>query len=647
MAKETNDDISFTQVVEIARRIERICGHGREAKAKKRPHHFGGFNGASSGVRGSFDGGHPIKPIQLALQMSHGPSGGHGAYGSRSKQPVFSTPSAPISASPLQSYYGGYLGHQGQCQTQQLCQTWAVLSAVTQVISGARPAAESSDAVITCVVPVCHRGVSILFDLGSTYSYISSYFASYLDMSHDSLSAPVYVSTPVGLSIVMFAVILCMDWLSPYHAILDCHAKAMTLAIMGLPRLEWRGTPGHSTSRVISYVKARRMVERGYLAYLVCTRDSNAEVPSMDSVPLVREFPKLFPTDLPGMPPHKDNKFCIYLASGTQPISIPPYRIASVELKELKEQLQDLLDKGFIKPTVSPWGALIREEHVQHQWIVLQILKDHELYAKFSKCEFWLDLIAFLGHVVSFEGFACYYRRFVEEFSSISAPLSKLTQKGAFFRWSDECKVSFQKLKAALTTTPVLVLPTCDASRIGFGTVFMKDGSVIAYVSCQLKVHEKNYHVHDLELATIVHALKIWRHYLYGVPCEVYTDHQCLQYLFKLKDLNLREWRWLDLLKDYDITILYHPGKDNMVDDALSTKAESMGSLAYLPAMERPLSMDVQALANQFMRLDSSLLEHIKARQFDDPHLLVLRNTVQQGGAKEVKYEHQKSGGLT
>jgi len=157
--------------------------------------------------------------------------------------------------------------------------------------------------------------------------------------------------------------------------------------------------------------------------------------------------------------------------------------------------------------------------------------------------------------------------------------------------------LSFQKLKTALTTTPVLVLPTgsgsytvyCDASHIGLGAVLMQDGKVIAYASRQLKVHEKNYPVHDLELAAIVHALKIWRHYLYGVSCVVFTYHRSLQYLFKQKDLNLRQRRWLELLKDYDITILYHPGKANVVADALSRKVASMGSLAYIPVGKRPL----------------------------------------------------------
>jgi len=258
----------------------------------------------------------------------------------------------------------------------------------------------------------------------------------------------------------------------------------------------------------------------------------------------------------------------------------------------------------------------------------------------------------------SFLGLARYYRRFVEGFLSVVAPMTRLTQKGASFRWTKDCEESFQNLKTALTTTPMLVLPTgsgsytvyCDALHIGLGAVLMQDSRVIAYASRQLKVHEKNYPVHDLELAAIVHALKIWRHYLYGVPCEIYTDHRSLQHLFKQKDLNLHQRRWLELLKDYDITILYHPGKANVVADALSRRAECLGSLAYLPAEERPLALDVHDLASQFVRLDiyepsrvlacvvsrSSLYDRIRERQYDDPHLVVLRDIVHHCDAKEV-----------
>ncbi|XP_070009938.1 uncharacterized mitochondrial protein AtMg00860-like [Nicotiana sylvestris] len=199
---------------------------------------------------------------------------------------------------------------------------------------------------------------------------------------------------------------------------------------------------------------------------------------------------------------------------------------------------------------------------MQHLRVVLQTLWEQKLYGRFSKFEFLLDYVAFLEHVVSgegikvdprnieaikswprpattseikrFLGLARYYRQFVEGLSSIATPLTRLTQKGALFQWSDDCEVSFEKLKTALTTTPVLVLHPglemynvyCDASLVGLGCVLILEGRIIVYASCQLKPHEKNYPVYDLELAAIVHALKIWRHYCYGVSCEVYTDHR-------------------------------------------------------------------------------------------------------------------------
>ena len=119
----------------------------------------------------------------------------------------------------------------------------------------------------------------------------------------------------------------------------------------------------------------------------------------------------------------------------------------------------------------------------------------------------------------------------------------------------------------------------CDASRVGLGCVLMQNGKVIAYASRQLRRHELNYPTHDLEMAAVIFALKIWRHYLYGEKCEIYTDHKSLKYIQQQRDLNLRQRRWVELLKDYDCQILYHPGKANVVADALSRK--SMGSLAH------------------------------------------------------------------
>ena len=135
-------------------------------------------------------------------------------------------------------------------------------------------------------------------------------------------------------------------------------------------------------------------------------------------------------------------------------------------------------------------------------------------------------------------------------------------------------------MKRRLTTAPVLSLPQgkegfavySDASRIGLGCVLMQNGKVIAYASRQLKEHEKNYPTHDLELAAVVHALKMWRHYLYGAQFEMFTDHQSLKYIFSQKELNLRQRHWVELLKDYDFSLQYYPDKVNVVADALSHK---------------------------------------------------------------------------
>ncbi|XP_070045227.1 uncharacterized protein [Nicotiana tomentosiformis] len=156
---------------------------------------------------------------------------------------------------------------------------------------------------------------------------------------------------------VDFDVILGIDWLSPYHAILDYHAKTVTLVMPGLLRLEWRGSLDYVPSRVVSFLKAHRMVEKWCLAYLAFVGDVNADTPTVESILVVRT--RSIPADLSGMTPNKDIDFGIDLVTGTQPIFIPPYFMTLVELKELKKQLQELLDNGFIRPSVLSLGAPI------------------------------------------------------------------------------------------------------------------------------------------------------------------------------------------------------------------------------------------------------------------------------------------------
>ena len=256
-----------------------------------------------------------------------------------------------------------------------------------------------------------------------------------------------------------------------------------------------------------------------------------------------------------------------------------------------------------------------------------------------------------MTEVRSFLGLAGYYRHFVQDFSRIAAPLTRLTQKKVKFQWTEACEASFHKLKDCLTSAPVLALPSgsggytvyCDASRVGLGCVLMQHGKVIAYASRQLKRHEQNYPTHDLEMAAVIFALKIWRHYLYGETCEIFTDHKSLKYIFQQKELNLRQRRWLELLKDYDCTIQYHPSKANVVADALSRK--SSGSLAHISAEKRQLIRGLYELYDQGLRLEvlesgallahfrvkSVLMDRIKTAQCRDPQLMKIMDEVQQG----------------
>ena len=158
---------------------------------------------------------------------------------------------------------------------------------------------------------------------------------------------------------------------------------------------------------------------------------------------------------------------------------------------------------------------------------------------------------------------AGYYRRFVKDFSKLAAPMTKLTRKGEKFVWSEKCTEVFEELKSRLTSAPILKLPSgtgdmviySDAYGQGLGCVLMQHGHVIAYASRQLKVHERNYPTHNLELAAVIHALKIWRHYLIGDRVMIYTDHKSLKYVFTQKELNMRQQRWLELLADYDVDL--------------------------------------------------------------------------------------------
>ncbi|GJR66651.1 putative reverse transcriptase domain-containing protein [Tanacetum coccineum] len=442
-----------------------------------------------------------------------------------------------------------------------------------------------------------------------------------------------------------FDVIIGMDWLSKYHIVIDCAEKIV--------RIRWRN------ETLIIHGDERHHV---FLAHVTTkeTEDKSREK-RLEDVPIVQDFPKVFLEDLPGLPLTRQVEFQIDLMPGAAPVARASYRLAPSEMKGLSEQLEELSDKGFIRPSSSPWGAPVlfvkkkdgsfrmcidyqelnkltvknryhplrvreeyfpkttfkiqyghyefqvmpfgltnapavfmdlmnrvckpyldkfmiifiddiliysknKKEHEEHLKAILELLKKEELYAKFSKCEFWIPKVQFLGHVIDsqgihvdpakiesikdwaspktpteirqFLGLAGYYRRFIEGFSKIAKPMTKLTQKKVAFEWGDKQEAAFQTLKNKLCSTPILALPQgaenfivyCDASHKGLGAVFMRK----------------------------IILLMIW--------------NLSLQHILNQKELNMRQRHWLELLSDYDCEIRYHPGKANVVADALSRK---------------------------------------------------------------------------
>ena len=451
----------------------------------------------------------------------------------------------------------------------------------------------------------------------------------------------------------------------------------------------------------------------------------------------VKEFQDVFPKQLPNqLPPKRSVDHAIDLIPGSEPPSKPIYRMSHVEMQELKRQLNDLMEKGFIRPSVSPFGAPVlfvqkkegalrlcvdyralnkitiknryplpriedlmdrltgakyfskidlysgyhqvrikeddvpktafrtryghyeflvlpfgltnapatfmalmndvfreqldkfvviylddilvysktKQEHEEHVRIVLEILRQHQLYAKKEKCELFQTRVEYLGHYISadgievddkkvqaikdwitpanltelrsFLGLANYYRRFVKQFSTIAAPLTELLQKNVPYLWKKEQEDAFQALKERLTTAPVLLIPdpekpfivTTDASDIAIGAVLSQSNErkdqPIAFESRKLSPAEKNYPTHEKELLAVIHAIKIWRSYLVGQKFTVITDHAALAYIQTQSHLSRRQQRWLDLLATYDFDVKYRPGKSNVVADALSRKPQ-------------------------------------------------------------------------
>ncbi|GJV04865.1 putative reverse transcriptase domain-containing protein [Tanacetum coccineum] len=457
-----------------------------------------------------------------------------------------------------------------------------------------------------------------------------------------------------------FDVIIGMDWLAKYHAVIVCDEKLVRVPF-GDKTLIFHGDGsdnGHeSRLNIISCTKTQKYLLEGCPIFLAQVTMKKAEDKSkekqLEEVPIVQDFPEVFPEDLPGIPPTRQVEFYKddLIPGVLRPVARAPYRLAPSEMKELIDDLFDQLQGSSIyskidlrsgyhqlrvreedipktafrtryghyefqvmlfgltnapavfmdlmnrvcKPYLDnfvivfiddiPIYSKNKQEHAEHLKLILELLKKEQFQgihvdpAKIESVKHWASPKSAM-EIRQFLGLAGYYRRFIEGFSKIAKPMTKLTQKKIKFKWSDKAESAFQLIKQKLCSSPILALPEgnedfiayYDASIKGLGAVLMQREKVIAYASRQLKIHEKNYTTHDLELGAVVFALKIWRHYLYGTRCTVFTDYKSLQHILDHKELNMRQRRWLELLSDYDCEICYHPGKAYVVADALSIK---------------------------------------------------------------------------
>ncbi|GJZ41570.1 putative reverse transcriptase domain-containing protein [Tanacetum coccineum] len=397
--------------------------------------------------------------------------------------------------------------------------------------------------VVTGTFSLNDHFVTILFDSGADFSFISTEFAPLLNVRPCIVNPGFVIEVADGKKVEVdriirdyklelggslfsinliplghesFDVIVGMDWLSQHKAVIVCHEKVVEIPVEDGRILRVHG------ERAIGITKA--------------LKNAKEDEPKLSDKSVVREFEDVFLEDLSGLPPQRQVEFHIDLVPGVTPVAKSPYRLEPLEMQELSGQLQELQDKGFIRPSHSPWGAPVlfvkkkdgslrkfaivfindiliysetKEDYEVHLGLVLELLRKEKLYAKFSECGFWLQEVHFLGHVVNQNG--------------IHVDPSKIEANQKYV-WGVEQEEAFQTLKNNLCDAPILTLPDgveefvvyCDASNQGLGCVLMQRGKVIAYASRQLKNHEKNYMTHDLELGAVVFALKTWSIILYG-----------------------------------------------------------------------------------------------------------------------------------
>ncbi|GJS09837.1 putative reverse transcriptase domain-containing protein, partial [Tanacetum coccineum] len=450
--------------------------------------------------------------------------------------------------------------------------------------------------VVTGTFLLNNHYASILFDIGVDRSFISTAFSSLINIAPTPLENCYDVELADGKLVEIDTIIrdYTLNFLDhPFNIDL------MPIELGSFDVIIENSNGRESRLTVISCSKAQEYMAKRCQVFLmqisVKKKDDKSEGKQIKDVPIVRDFPDVFPKDLLGLPPARPVEFQIDLIPRAAPVARVPYRLAPSKIKELSAQLQEISDKGFIRPSSSPWGSPgssiyskidlrsgYHQLRVREQDIPKTAFRTRDIHVDPAKIESIKDWASpkTPTEIRQFLGLAGYYRRFIEGFSKNAKSMTKLTHKGIKFDWGEKEENAFQLIKQKLCSAPILALPEgsedfvvyCDASHKGLGAVLMQREKVIAYASRQLKVHEKNYTTHDLELGSVVFALKIWRHYLYGTRCTVFTDHKSLQHILDQKELNMRQRRWLELLSDYDCDIRYHPGKANVVADALSRK---------------------------------------------------------------------------
>nr|GFA10862.1 putative reverse transcriptase domain, ribonuclease H-like domain protein [Tanacetum cinerariifolium] len=379
---------------------------------------------------------------------------------------------------------------------------------------------------------------------------------------------------------------------------IDYH-KMMPLSYVARKRIPLKnkaliieGDRNQSRLKIISCIKARKYIENACELFLAQVSGTVSKEKRVKDVLVIRDFPEVFPEDLPGLPPPRQVEFHIDLIPGATSVAHAPYHLAPSELKELSEQLKELFEKGSSVYSKIDLRSGYHQLRIREEDIPITTFRTRYGHYEFQVMPFGLTNTPAIEAIKSwavpttptkvrqFLGLAGYYRRFIKEFSLIAKPLTKLTQKNKPFVWGNNEEEAFQTLKRKLCSASILSLPEgsedfvvyCDASLKGFGAVLMQREKVIAYASKQLRKNEENYTTHDLELGVVVFSLRLWRHYLYGTKCTIFTDHKSLQYILDQKELNMRQRRWVELLSDYDCEIRYHLGKANVVADALSRK---------------------------------------------------------------------------